>query len=145
MHGVVRGVRVVFLQLGKLLFKGLGYRIRPFLGSSPFAEAFEFFVSVHTELLLNGAKLAVEVVFPLLLINLLLNLEIDFLLEFGELNLSVKNLEQFHCPGPDVVVLEQVHLSFKILHLHTCGDEIDEERETVNGTHRGYGFLGGYS
>ena len=104
LDAVVRRGRVVLLQFGKLFLKLGGHRFGPLLVLRPCAELFEFFLLVHPEFLLDGAQLVVEVIFPLLLVDVALDLLVDLLLDFEQLDLGVQGGQEFHCTGLHVVV-----------------------------------------
>ena len=133
LHAVVGRIGIVFLKLGKLLLESLADFLGPLLGSGPLAELGKIFLLVHTELLLDSTELAVEVVFPLLLVDFALDLLVDILLEVNQLYLHVQDSQELHSTHLDVVVLKQFHLLLEVLHLHGRGDEIDQELEIVDG------------
>ena len=138
LHAVVRRGRIVFAELGKLLFECLGYGFRPFFLFGALLELVIVFAVVHSELFLDGPKLVVEVVFPLLLVYLALRLLVDVRLYLAKLDLHVEHGEQLHGAHLEVVVLEKLNLVLEVVHLHCRGDEVHQETEIVymaNGPH----------
>ena len=136
LHAVVGRRGVVLLQFRELLLEDFGDLLGPLLRCGPLLEAVEFLGVVHSELLLDGAELVVEVVFPLLLVDLALHLLVDLLLDLHEFDLHVEHREQLEAAHLDVVVLEQVHLRLEVLNIDGGRDEIHEEAEVVDGLHR---------
>ena len=96
------------------------------------ASARSFSISVHTEFLLNGTELVVKVIFPLLLVDFVLDLGIDFLLDFQEFDLGIQDIEQLHCPCLHVLVLEQCDLVVEVFHFDGGGNEVHEEVEVLD-------------
>ena len=132
LDAVVRRRRVVFGKLGHLLFELLCHRLRPFLCPGLCPESLELAFIIHSELFLDGLELIVQVVFPLLLVNLALHFLIDLLLDLEQLALDIEGAEQFHGPGLDIIVAEKVNLVVVVLDLDGSGNEIDKEREAVD-------------
>ena len=139
LYAVVRGRRVVALKLGQFLIENLlDLRGPDFLFSS-LAQTVELLHVVHSELLLNGFELVVEVILPLLLVYLALYLGVDVLLDLHQFQLVVQLFEQGHCPSQYVVLGEQRNLLCIVLRLHRGRDEVGEELEVIDaayGIHR---------
>ena len=142
LDAVVRGAGIVLLELGHLLVEDSTHFRGPLLGVRALAELLEVAGLVHSELLLDGAELVVEIVLALLLVDLALDLLVDLLLDLEELQLHVQHRQELHRTHLQVVVLQQVGLVGEIVHLDGSRDEIDQELEIVYGTERGHGLLG---
>ena len=146
LDAVVRRGRVVFLQLGHLLFEDARHVGRPFLFGRARAELGEIFHLVHAQLFLDGLQLVVQVVFALLLVYLALNLGVDLIFDAQQLVLRLQQFQQVHRPGLDGGLGQQVGLPLEMLHLHGRGDEVHQEGEIVDsfqGRHRLFGGEGG--
>ena len=141
LDAVVRRGRVVFLQARHLLVEDGPDLLGPFLGVRALAELGEFLALVHTELLLDGAELVVQVVLALLLVDVALDLLVDLLLDVQELHLRVQHLQEGHAPLVHVGIPEQVHAVLEVLHLDGGRDEIHEELEIVDGLEGPDGLL----
>ncbi len=140
LDAIVRRRRVILLELGKFLLESLCYFFGPFLLGCLLPELIELFSIVHTKLLLNSAELVVEVVFPLLLVNVTLDFLVDLLLDLHQFDLRTQDREEFEGSEFDVVIFEQLDLGSKILYLYGGGYEVDEELEIVDGFDCSYGI-----
>ena len=145
LHAVVRRVGGVFLEPVKLFVEGLGYFLGPFFLFRTLLELVVVFAFVHTELFLDGLELAVEVVFPLLLVDFGLDLLVDVLLDLGELYLHIQQAQELHGAGAHVVVLKEVDFVGKIVHFHGSGDEVHQEPEVGDAAYGGDGFARGHA
>ena len=140
LYAVVRGARIVSLELRHLLLKDFLNGCRPELFLCTGTQLGEFFDIVHTKLLLNGLELVVEKILPLLLIYLGLDLLIDLLLDLLKFHLSLKHGEKFHCSCPQVTELKKIHLIHEVLHLYGRSNEIHKEFEVVYSLERSRGL-----
>ena len=100
LNAVVRRTGIVPLQLCHLLVEYLLHGSRPELFLRTGTELGEFLDIIHSELFLDGLELVVEIILPLLLVDLGLHLLIDLLLDLLKLHLSVKNRKKLHSTGP---------------------------------------------
>ena len=132
LYAVVRARRIVLFELLHLLGEYRRDLLGPLLLGGTGAEFLEFFTLIHTELLLDGAELVIEEVFPLLLVNVAADLLVDLLLYLQELKLRIKRCQKFHRPDADVRILQEVDLVTEIVDLNRSRYEIDEEVEAVN-------------
>ena len=132
MYAVVRRGRIVLFKLREFLLELLADGLRPFLCLGFGAELLELFLLVHPEFLLDGTELVVKVIFPLLLIDVTLDLLVDLLLDLQQLNLGVKHLQKFHRPKGDVIDSKQLDLLHEVLDLHGRGDEVHKEGVVVD-------------
>ena len=133
LDAVVRRGRVVFLQTRHLLVEDGPDFLGPFLRVRALAQFREFLALVHAELLLDGPELVVQVVFPLLLVDVALDLLVDLLLDPQELHLGVQDLQESHATLVDIGKGEESHAVGEVLHLDGGGDEVHEELEVVDG------------
>ena len=133
LYAVFRRARVVPFQLGHLLFEDFLYGFRPYLFLRLCPEPLKILHLVHSEFFLDGPELAVQIVFPLLLVDFRLDLLVDVLLDFQQFNLRVKHGKQFHCPFLQVPVLKKLHLVHEVLHFQGRAYEVYQEFEIVDG------------
>ena len=143
LDAVVRSGRIVFLEFGKLLRENFRNRFRPVLAGSLRTEILNIGILVHTEFLLDGTELIVKVILPLLLVDFILHLGIDFLLDLQKFDLSVQHIEQFHCPYLHILILQKIDLVLEILHIHGRGYEVHKEIEVLDGMQRRGSLLRG--
>ena len=141
LDAVVRRGRIVLLQLGQLLLELLANGLRPLLGLRLRAEPLEFLLLVHSKLLLDGTELIVKVIFPLLLVDVALDLLVDLLLDLKQLDLRVQNLQELHRPHGNIINAKKLHLLKEVLDLHRRRDEVDKERIVVDGFQGPHGLL----
>ncbi len=90
LHAVFRGRRIVFLELGQFFFELGGHFLRPLLLLRLLAELIEFLIIIHSQLFLDGTKLVVQVILPLLLIYVAFHLLVNLLLDFKQLGLRLQ-------------------------------------------------------
>ena len=142
LDAVVWRSRVVFLQAGHFLVEDGTHFLGPLFLVGPTAHFLELFALVHPELLLDGAQLVVQVIFPLLLVNVRFHLLVNLLLDLQELRLGVQHLQKGQAALVDVRDGEQRRALGEVLHLDGGGDEIHQEMEILDAAQRADGFLG---
>ena len=130
---VVRRRRIVLLELGQFFLELLPYFLRPFLRLGSLAELLEFLFLIHPKLFLDGPELVVEIIFPLLLVDVALDFLVDLLLDLEQLGLGVQGGQKLHGPDFHVVVPEQVHFLREVLQLDGRGYEVHQESKIVDG------------
>ena len=133
LDAVIRRRGIVLLQPGHLLVEDGADLLGPLLFVSAGAELGEILALIHSELLLDGLQLVVQVILPLLLVDVALDLLVDFLLDLQELDLGIQDLQQFHPAVLQVGQAEQAEAVGEILDLDGRRDEIHQELEVVDG------------
>ena len=98
LYAVVRGGRILPFELEHLLFEDGLHLVRPACLGCLLAQFCHVLLVVHSQLLLDGPELAVEEIFPLLLVHFPLHLHIDFILQLHNLALLHKQLQQPFAP-----------------------------------------------
>ena len=114
-------------ELADLALESLRYRVRPFFLLGLLAQLVDVLSLVHAQLFLNGAELIVQVVLPLLLVHFGADLALYVVLEFENLNLTVKHLNEFHGPDLEIALFQKLYFLHGVFYLDTGGDEIDKK------------------
>ena len=131
LYAVVRRRRIISLKLCYLLVKDRLHSCRPEFLLRACAQLRKLLHLIHTQFLLDGLELTVEIVFPLLLVDLGLHLLMYLLLDLLQLDLCVKDRQKLHCTRPEVRILQEFYPIHIIIHLNCSCDEIDKEFKAI--------------
>ena len=136
LNAIVRRTWIVSLKLSHLLFEDFLHSSWPKFLLGTRTKLGKLLHVIHSKFFLNSLELVIEEVLSLLLINLRLYLLVDFLLDFLQFHLSIKDRQKLHCTRSKVAVLKKLHLIHIVLHLNSRSYEVYQELKIINSLKR---------